>query len=232
MNRWGAILGVAALAAACPVTVHAQSADPAPSEADMAADLLADLEAEEAAEALLEQRQDAVGEEVLEELAGAEGMAMTAIRASDPQRMAALLVAYGLEVELTTDSYGDPQLITDFAGWRGSVDFYDCDPERNDECGSIQFNVGFDRSEPMSLEQVNKVMAERRFASVHVDEEGDPWVQWDIITGAGIPAPVFLEAYERFAMQVETIADVVFEEERDRAAPSATPMGTALPDPV
>jgi len=135
------------------------------------------------------------------------------VSASNAEGMARTLSEAGYSVTTETDSYGDPLLIADFNGYEGQVIFYGCDEGTHDGCDSVQFTVGLDRRDPMPLAMVNDLLANERFISISLDEEGDPWVTWDVVTLGGIPADVFLHAVGQFSAQVELVADTVFSEE-------------------
>lgn len=148
--------------------------------------------------------------------AAAQEADMPPITAAQPDLIAQLLEATGDLVERRTDTYGDPQIVSTFGGYQGTVDFYDCDEQTHLGCTSLQFSVGLDRAVPWDMAAANEAARTMRFVSLHLDEEGDPWIQWDVVTGKdGIPAPVFLEAYNRFSDVVVEIADLVFAEERE-----------------
>ena len=151
--------------------------------------------------------------------AGALGLAMPAaaeevIRAADPGGVATVLRRAGYPAELTTDPYGDPLIKTSFGDYSSSVFFYGCDAAAHDKCDSIQFRVGLDRKTPMALDQLNAILKKYRFAAMWIDEEGDPWVNFDLYTGSGIPDTVFLGALNAFRGNLGSVADEVFAEER------------------
>ena len=108
---------------------------------------------------------------------------------------------------------GDPLILTDFYGYEGQIVFYGCDESSHDGCDSVQFTVGLDRKQPMPLEMANDLSANERYVSISLDEEGDPWLTWDVVTLDGIPAGVFLFALRQFTAQVDAVADRVFAEE-------------------
>lgn len=142
------------------------------------------------------------------------------VSAANPEGMIQVLRFAGYSAALDSDTYGDPLIDTEFAGWSGSIVFFGCDEDTRMGCDSVQLRAGFDRAEPMPLELLNDALANGRYVAVHLDEEGDPWVRWDIVTGngEGIPASVFMKSVNSFAMQIGTVADVVFAEERERKA--------------
>ena len=135
------------------------------------------------------------------------------ISAQDPAALAEAMELGGYPVEMTTDSFGDPLIRTEYSGWRGSVVFYGCDEESHEGCDSIQLSVAFDRATPMPPELVNELLSTERFISIHLDDEGDPWVTWDILTANGIPRAVLMRALLLFSQQTETVSERVFAEE-------------------
>lgn len=151
--------------------------------------------------------------------AGALSMAAPAaaetVSAADPESVAAALRAAGYPAELTTDPYGDPQIKTVFGDYRGSVYFYGCDAEAHDRCDSIQFRAGLDREAPLPLSRMNAILKKYRFAAIWRDDEGDPWVNFDVFTGEGIPDSVFQGTLQAFRGNLASIAGEVFAEERD-----------------
>jgi hypothetical protein len=142
------------------------------------------------------------------------------VSAANPEGMMQVLLFAGYSAELDTDNYGDPLIDTEFAGWPGSIVFFGCDEDTRTGCDSVQLRAGFDRAEPMPLDLLNDALANGRYFAVHLDEEGDPWVHWDIVTGSGegIPASVFMRSVNSFGLQIETVADIVFAEEREKKA--------------
>lgn len=56
-----------------------------------------------------------------------------------------------------------------------------------------------------------------RFASVWLDDEGDPWISWDMVTGRnGVPVSTFSTAMRMYADTVDRVADMAFAEERGK----------------
>lgn len=111
------------------------------------------------------------------------GLALTAGSASaqvmgDVDVIASFLENYGLPVEKTLDSDGDPQLESRIEGTRFAIYFYGC--ENGMACDSIQFSTAFDLVAPMSFEQVNEWNRTKRFGKTYLDEEGDPYFEMDL----------------------------------------------------
>ena len=74
--------------------------------------------------------------------------------------------------------------------------------------------TGFDRKEPWSAEAALQISEKYRFVSVWLDDEGDPYVRWDIVTGGGIPTKVFLQALREYTLALQNASNLVFAEER------------------
>ena len=132
------------------------------------------------------------------------------VSAKNPAGLVRLLQQKGLSPTLTEDSYGDPQIEFEIAGYQTTLMFYGCDEDSNDGCTSVQFRAGFDRDKPWTAAAAMEVSKKYRFASVWLDEAGDPWVQWDVMTGDGIPEKVFAEAVDNFGDTLTDTAEMVF----------------------
>lgn len=132
------------------------------------------------------------------------------VRASDPAGMVRTLKEAGYDPELTEDSVGDPMIKLTLSGYRASILFYNC--EDNKDCQSIQFSAGFDRDEPWNAEAALKMSNDYRYMAVRLDEEGDPYIRWDVEVGDGLPKPLFLRSVLRFTESIDTAASVVFAE--------------------
>lgn len=135
------------------------------------------------------------------------------LSASDPAGIVTALKDAGYSPSLDKDSYGDPIIGFELAGYDTEMMFYGCDEETHDRCDSVQLRAGFDREQPWTATEALKISKAYRFVSIWLDEDGDPWVQWDIVTGQGIPAPVFLKAIESFGETLEDTAEMVFKDE-------------------
>lgn len=135
------------------------------------------------------------------------------ISAKDPAEITVVMMNAGYDVELTVDGIGDPLIASELSGMPLRIYFYGCDDETNDGCDSLQLSTGFDRKDPWTRGEALQISERIRFASVRLDEEGDPFISWDIITGDGIPTAVFLESLTQFTRTIELTASLVFAEE-------------------
>ncbi|WP_299193001.1 YbjN domain-containing protein [uncultured Erythrobacter sp.] len=137
------------------------------------------------------------------------------VSAGNPAELAIVMMNAGYDVELTEDGIGDPLIKTEVEGLALEVYFYGCDETTNDNCDSLQLSAGFDRDKPWTREEALAISQRLRFASVRLNEDGDPTVSWDIVTGEGIPREVFLQSLTHFSRTVELAAEMVFAESKD-----------------
>lgn len=138
------------------------------------------------------------------------------VSAADPAGMVRAMQSAGYPATLDTDDYGDPNIATSFGDFKGAVYFYGCDETTHVNCTSVQFRVGLDRAEPLPLDELNAILKKYRYAAIWLDNDGDPWVNFDVFLGAGVPKSVFLGTLDAFKGNFATISDAVFAEERGK----------------
>lgn len=90
--------------------------------------------------------------------------------------MVALLQAQGYRAKLGVDEEGDPKIDTAMSGVNATVFFYDCEDGR---CGALQFRCGLDLEQGASLEVVNRFNRKYRYANAWLDDERDPFLEFD-----------------------------------------------------
>ena len=150
------------------------------------------------------------------------------ISAKRPAEIALVLMNAGYDVELGEDGIGDPMIISELAGYPLRIYFYDCGEDSSNTCTSLRFSVGFDRKKPWTGSEALEISKQYRFASVRLDNEGDPFVSWDIITEDGIPTKVFLAAVQAFEDNILPIADAIFADELDEDAEQGSESGSGV----
>lgn len=136
------------------------------------------------------------------------------VSAMDPEGLQAGMKLAGYKAELTTDQVGDPLIKTEINGWNVSILFYGCDEESHKNCDSVQFSTGFDRKTAMDPTRALEIAGKWRFLSVSLDDEGDPYLRWDIFTAEGIPQPVFMTAFRRYGESLDDAAEIILEDEQ------------------
>jgi hypothetical protein len=135
------------------------------------------------------------------------------VSAANPKGLLKAITSAGYEAELSTDKVGDPMIETTLSGYKVIVLFYGCDEKTHKGCDSVQFSTGFDRETPMDPVKALAIAREWRFLAVSLDDEGDPYLRWDVLTAGGIPQSVFMAAFRRYGETIESAADMIFEGE-------------------
>lgn len=138
------------------------------------------------------------------------------VAASDPGSVVRALAIAGYDAKLDTDEEGDPMIRVDLADFSSRVLFYGCDEADHTNCDSIQFSTGFDREQPWDAKSALQVSSDYRFVSVSLDDEGDPYITWDIMTGEGIPLSVFLKSVRSFEGGIRKTAQLAFADQRQQ----------------
>ncbi len=113
------------------------------------------------------------------------------VDASAPQAIANLMQQAGYRAVLTTDNVGDPKIESSAAGADYSIYFYGCENGQN--CLSVQFTSGYDLPNGASLGLINDWNGTKRFAFAYLDNENDPFLNYDVNLYAGVSEQNFLE---------------------------------------
>ncbi len=131
------------------------------------------------------------------------------IIASDPEALADYMRSIGYRAELTTDDEGDPKIKSATGGANFSIYFYGC--ERNKQCDSIQLSSGFDLDNGSSLNAVNSWNSKKRYGKAYLDDENDPYVEYDInLANGGVSQENFrdtLELWDRVLTDFRSYVD-------------------------
>ena len=90
----------------------------------------------------------------------------------------AWLHAGGYKAEVLTRKDSDkPKYIGSASGGVNFyIDLYDC---KADRCASLQFFSAFDKDQPMTAEKINGWNLENRYSRAYIDDEGDPYLEYD-----------------------------------------------------
>lgn len=96
--------------------------------------------------------------------------------------VAALLQAEGYKAALSKDKQGDPMIKSATSGATFTIYFYDCEKDR---CRALQFSSGFDLKDGLTLAKINDWNKGNRYLKAYLDDENDPYVQYDVNVDAG-----------------------------------------------
>jgi hypothetical protein len=114
------------------------------------------------------------------------------VDASTPQTIANLMQQAGYRAVLTTDNVGDPKIESSAAGADFSIYFYGCENGQN--CLSLQYTSGYDLPDGASLGLMNDWNKSKRFGFAYLDEENDPFLNYDVNMSYGVSEQNFLDS--------------------------------------
>lgn len=89
----------------------------------------------------------------------------------------------GYKAELTKDEGGDPLINSAADGQTFKIYFYDCNEAKR--CKALQLSAGFDMKEGLTLAKANEWNRKNRYLKVYLDDDLDPYVQYDVNVNAG-----------------------------------------------
>lgn len=167
--------------------------------------------------------QDAKGEAAL---ASAPVPASLLVKATDPQTIMQALNAGGYDdIELIPREGGQEHYIKiKSQRLQSLVLFADCDEAIPDFCETLVLSTRWDRETPISDAAIARANYENKYVSVWRNEQGNPLVQWWILTQPeGIAAPLFLEGVKRYLAVAQDFWGVAFKGDTDDLADAANP---------
>ncbi len=129
------------------------------------------------------------------------------IDATNPQLLMDLMAAHGQELTLGADDVGDPKITGTLRGVDYTVFFYGCSGGRY--CTNIQYRVGFDLDDGLTLDRANTWNRDERWASTYLDEDSDPHLQMDVHFGTGMEDDTFLESYTIWLDTMDSFMDYI-----------------------
>ena len=107
------------------------------------------------------------------------------VDATAPGVLADILRQEGYSAKLETDKVGDPIIQSASHGVTWAIYFYDCNSDGR-YCKDIQFAAGFDKNRPTELARINEWNRGKRFGKAYLDEEGDPFIEYDLTFEGGV----------------------------------------------
>ncbi|TWG89068.1 putative sensory transduction regulator [Luteimonas sp. J16] len=81
-----------------------------------------------------------------------------------------------LSPELGRDSAGDPRIVFQMDGLHARMNFFDC---RQSRCRSLQLETALDLTPGSSFQFANEYNRKYRYGRIYLDEEMDPYLQFD-----------------------------------------------------
>jgi hypothetical protein len=114
----------------------------------------------------------------------AAGSAPNLITAASFDAIIEALEDKGFTVKLTADSDGDPLIESTADDAPFTVRFYGC--TRNKDCEYIQFVSGWDLSDGVSLQVIEKWNEDRVWGRAFIDSDNDPWIDLAVNLKGGV----------------------------------------------
>ncbi|WPL12517.1 YbjN domain-containing protein [Thiorhodovibrio litoralis] len=123
----------------------------------------------------------------------------TIIDANSVDAILSLAKGFG-EVELDTDSLGNPLIIGRTNGIKYGIYFHGC--EEGKECKDIQFISGWSGVK-LSLETINEWNRTQRFCKALIDQEGDPGLRFPVNIRYGVTSENMEDTMDWWAVIVK-----------------------------
>jgi len=148
------------------------------------------------------------------------------VKATDAPGVLAVLQQAGYDAVMNPREKGDISVSIEITVREGPVyvQFTDCQEAVPDFCETLVLSTSWDRTTPMADSVIAEANRNFKYVSIWRDEEGDPVLQWAILTrDTGIAPPLFLNALQRYLGIVSDFDAIAFEgdEEPADAVPTA-----------
>lgn len=152
------------------------------------------------------------------------------VKATDAPGLLTVLREAGYKAKLKPREGEDSTASIEIATRDGEVFvlFTDCEDAVPDFCDTLVLSTSWDRTIPMSDSAIAEANRTYKYVSIWRDEEGNPVVQWAILTrDSGVASPLFLNALQRYLDIVRDFDEVAFEDDEPEEQPAdASPTTT------
>lgn len=109
---------------------------------------------------------------------------VTLIDGTDVELIAAVLRENGYRAEIDQQDDGDPEINSGSQGVKWRLLFYAC--KENSDCSAVQFNAGLDLIDGVAESAAHTWNGKKRYGTSIIDDEGDPWLDFDINLKGGV----------------------------------------------
>jgi len=115
---------------------------------------------------------------------------------------------FGLVATMEKDGQGDPKISSRVSDTKFSVVFYGC--QDNENCSSVMFKAGYDLTNGISASKANEWNREKRFAKAYIDDEGDPFIEFDVnLDYDGVGSKNFEDTLDWWRLSVEDFEEFI-----------------------
>jgi hypothetical protein len=137
----------------------------------------------------------------------ATSVSARSVSAAYPQSVADALQDNGYRAELSTDSEGDPMIISHASGARFAIFFYGC--ENNRDCKDMSFTASFAVDDTITLGSLNSWNSTKLMGRAYLDDDNDPVVMHFVAGVDAMPAPTFKRLMDRWEIALEEFTDFI-----------------------
>ncbi len=144
----------------------------------------------------------------------AEDKPAPVVKATDPRGVLAVLeqAGYDARPKPRKDEESDTAIEVTTRDGDVSVQFTDCQEAVPDFCETLVLSASWNRNVPMSDSAIAEANQKYKYVSIWRDKDGDPVMQWAILTrDTGIAPTLFLNALQRYLDVVRDYDEVAFE---------------------
>jgi hypothetical protein len=111
--------------------------------------------------------------------------------------VAKALQAKGYKAEIGKDQQGDPMVTSALDGSNFRVVFYNC--KGGPRCTDVAFATAFDLEQGATLDKINGWNRKNRYGRAYLDDEADPYLEYDVDFEVGATSEAVENAIERWA---------------------------------
>lgn len=151
------------------------------------------------------------------------------VRAADAPGLLKVIEQAGYKAKFNPREVSDESASIEIATRSGPVyiQFSDCENAVPDLCETLVLSSSWDRVTPMADSVIADANRSYKYVSIWKDEDGDPIMQWAILTGsAGIAPSLFLNGLQRYLDVVRDFDEVAFDGDETLDMPDEPPVAT------
>lgn len=146
------------------------------------------------------------------------------VKATDASGLLKVIKQGGYKAEFASREGDDSSASIEIATRDGTiyVQFSDCEEAVPEFCETLVLSTSWDRNTPIADGVIADANRSYKYVSIWKNAEGDPIMQWAILTGdTGIAPPLFLNALQRYLDVVRDFDEIAFKDDGANDPPAA-----------